>query len=53
MNKEDLINTVGGIKWNATLFNALTRIIDTVYNIGRRFGSGLLRNYVGKTCSPN
>lgn len=53
MTNESLVNVVGGIKWSATLFNALTKVFEAIYNIGRRFGTTVLRIGNNSSCGLN
>lgn len=50
MKKEELMNIYGGISFSGTLINAITKMLTQVYEIGRRFGSGLLRGRTKSFC---
>ena len=41
MKKEELIEVKGGINISASLINAFTRGVNTLYNLGVAFGSAL------------
>ena len=43
MNKNELINVVGGISFSPTLLNAVTKAVSLVYDIARRVGSTVYR----------
>lgn len=47
-NEELMCVTGGGI--SATLINAAARLVNTVYDIGRAFGSAIRRITSGNVC---
>ena len=51
MKKEELINIKGGINVSASLLNAFTRGVNTLYNLGVAFGSALRRAFRKKICN--
>jgi len=50
ITKEELTNIYGGISFSATVLNAITKAISTVYDIGRRIGSSISRLRNGNVC---
>ncbi|MCI6350126.1 MAG: hypothetical protein MR779_04395 [Tenericutes bacterium] len=50
MNNEELVKVVGGISFSSSLINAVVKAFTTIYDFGRRLGSGLLRSRYGQTC---
>ena len=50
MSKEELMNIVGGVSFSATLLNAITKAVSTIYDIGRRLGSSIIRTKTGNVC---
>lgn len=51
MSKEELINTVGGAsKLNATMINAISRGITSLYDLGRALGTAIRMTISGKRC---
>lgn len=50
MTEQELYNVVGGASISASLINALSRGIDTIYNLGRAFGTALNMLIKGKRC---
>ena len=51
MSNEELLSIYGGISFSGTLINAITNMLTQVYDIGRRFGTGLLRGKTKNFCS--
>lgn len=51
LSKEEMLNVTGGISFSGTLINAITKMLTQVYDIGRRFGTGLLRGKTKNFCS--
>ena len=51
LDNKELACIYGGISFNATLLNAISRAVTTVYNIGYQVGSTVIRLLTGKTCS--
>ncbi len=43
MEKNELINVVGGISFSPTLLNAVTKAVSIIYDISRRVGSTVYR----------
>ncbi len=50
MNKNDLLNIVGGVSITGTLLNALYKGINAIMDVGRSLGSALRRLSDGKMC---
>jgi hypothetical protein len=51
VSKQELLSVYGGISFSGTLINAITKMLTQVYDIGRRFGTGLLRGKTKNFCS--
>ena len=51
VSKQELLSIYGGISFSGTLINAITKMLTQVYDIGRRFGTGLLRGKTKNFCS--
>lgn len=51
MTDKELYETVGGASISASLLNAVARGIDTLYNLGRAFGTAINMFIKGKKCS--
>ena len=52
MTNEELLNTTGGAAGlSATLLNAISRGIQTVYDLGKACGTALRMLFSGKKCS--
>ncbi len=51
MRKEELISVYGGFDFSATLLNAIVKGITSIYDIGRRIGSALIRYKNGNVCN--
>lgn len=51
VSNEELLSVYGGISFSGTLINAITKMLTQVYDIGRRFGTGLLRGKTKNFCS--
>ena len=49
MKEEELVNVRGG-GLSATMISAVSRGVNTFYDLGRSFGSALRRAISGKTC---
>ena len=49
MKKDELLNVRGG-GLSATLISAISRGINTFYDLGRSFGSAIRRATSGKSC---
>jgi hypothetical protein len=49
MKKDELINVRGG-GLSATFISAISRGVNTFYELGRSFGSAVRRAISGKTC---
>lgn len=50
MRKEELINVKGGAAFSASFLNAISRAVETVYNLGRSFGSSIRMIISGAKC---
>lgn len=52
LNNKELMNIEGGANWfTASFFNAASRAIQTVMEVGRSLGSAIRRSISGKYCS--
>ena len=52
LNNKELMNIEGGANWfTASFFNAASRTISTLMDIGRSLGSAIRRAISGKVCS--
>lgn len=51
MNNKELKNIYGGVSFSGTLLNAIAKLATTVYDIGKRLGSTIIRVKTGNTCS--
>jgi len=52
LNNKELMTIEGGANWfTASFFNAASRAVETVMNIGRSLGSAIRRAFSGKVCS--
>ena len=51
LEKEELLQIVGGISITATLINSIARGISTVMDLGRALGSAIRRSIGGNMCS--
>lgn len=51
MNKNELTNIYGGVNMTAALISALVRGITSLYEIGRRVGSYIIRYRNNQICS--
>ncbi len=49
MNEKELIETVGGAI-TATWFNSISRIIDTICDLGRTVGTAINMIFSGRRC---
>ena len=50
MKKEELIKVKGGVGLSASLINAISRGINTLYNLGTAVGSAIRRAFKKKIC---
>lgn len=50
MNKNELKNIYGGVSFSAAFISSVVRAITSLYDIGRRVGSYIIRYRNGKTC---
>lgn len=50
IDNDELIFIVGGFKWNGTIINALTRVVNSVVDVGRYIGSALRRMTTNNYC---
>ena len=48
MKDEELANISGGL--NGTIINAISRLLNTLYDLGRAVGSVIRRGRKGTTC---
>ena len=51
MSKEELNNIVGGASISASMLNALSRGVETIYNLGRAFGTAINMLIKGRRCN--
>lgn len=51
LTNEELVNVEGGLNITGTLFNSFSTLMNTVANLGKRFGSALRRISSNRTCS--
>lgn len=51
LEKEELLQVVGGIDITGTLISSLYKAISTVMDVGRSLGSAIRRAIGGKFCS--
>lgn len=51
MNKNELMNIYGGVSFSATMVSALVKGVTSIYEIGRRVGSYLIRYTTNNLCS--
>ena len=49
LTNEELMNISGG-GWSAALMTATAKLVSTVYDIGRAFGSAIRRLTSGNVC---
>ena len=52
LNKEEMRNITGGAITSA-MINAISKAVNTIYELGRQTGSALRRIISGKYCSIN
>ncbi len=50
MKKEELIEVKGGVGLSAALINAISRGVNTLYNLGVAVGSAIRRAFKKKIC---
>ena len=50
MNKNELLEVVGGISISPSLINAVTRAVSLVYDLSRRVGSTVYRLVYNVSC---
>ena len=50
IDNNELIFVVGGFKWNGTIINALTKVVNSVVDVGRYIGSALRRIKTNNYC---
>ena len=51
LNKNQLINIVGGINISGTLINSIVKGINAILDLGRSLGSSIRRIKSGNICS--
>lgn len=51
MTNQELYSVTGGSSISATMLNAISRGIETIYNLGRAFGTALNMLIKGKRCN--
>ena len=51
MTDQELYNISGGASISASMLNAISRGVETLYNIGRAFGTAINMLIKGKRCN--
>ena len=51
MSDQELSNVIGGASISATMLNAISRSIETIYNLGKAFGTAINMLIKGKRCN--
>ena len=51
IEREELHEIIGGINWSGTLISAVTKLVNSVVEIGRYIGSSTRRLITGNSCS--
>jgi len=51
LNNEELFQIAGGLSFNGTIVNALSRAIETVLEVGRSLGSAIRRIFNKNYCN--
>lgn len=50
IKNDELQEIIGGINWSGTLISAITKLVNSVVDIGRYIGSSTRRLITGKNC---
>lgn len=50
MNNQELKDVCGGISFTSSALNAIVKAVTSIYDIGRRIGSALVRYRTGNVC---
>jgi len=50
MNNQELKDIYGGASFTSSALNAIVKAITSIYDIGRRIGSALVRYRTGNVC---
>lgn len=50
LENSELQTIIGGINWSGTLISAVTKLVNSVVDIGRYLGSSARRLITGKCC---
>lgn len=50
MNKEELKEVYGGAAFTSSALNAIVKAVTSIYDIGRRIGSAIVRYTTGSLC---
>ncbi len=50
LEKNQLIIIKGGLNISGTLLNSIARLMNSILDVGRSFGSGIRRIVSGKKC---
>lgn len=50
MNKEELTNIYGGAGISAAFISAVVKAITTIYDMGKRLGTSIIRSKTNKLC---
>ena len=53
MNTQELTAVYGGVNFTSALLTAIVKGITSIYDIGRRIGSALIRYKNGNVCTGN
>jgi len=51
LSNKELLTIAGGASLSASFFNALSRTVETVLEVGRSLGSAIRRLFNGSYCS--
>lgn len=51
LKNSELQEIIGGINWSGTLISAVTKLVNSVVDIGRYIGSSTRRLITGNNCS--
>lgn len=50
LKEEEMFKIIGGINISGTLLNAIAKLINTIFDVGRAIGSALSMARSGKKC---
>lgn len=51
MTEQELTKVVGGASLSASMLNAISRGVETIYNLGKAFGTAINMLIKGKRCN--